>query len=137
MATGFNCTGPAAASCSSAVGRGARAMRTPSRSAVSISADSFWPDSSGSVTTSTCGGVPAARSRASTAAASASGPRMAWPWMRRPVCACPVDSRPTTRSEAAWSPASARRNRSAPSPAPTSRAGVPASAGGVPSCISR
>ena len=75
-------------------------------------------------------GAARARSRSSTAAASATLPRIGQPWMRRPVCACPSDSRPVTRYGASRSPASARRNRSAPSPAPTSSTGCAAVAAG-------
>ena len=83
---------------SSAVGRGARAARSPWRSAVSISAASAVPVRSGSVTTSerrqpvlrrAAGPAPRRRRRSSRGSGS--------PWMRRPVCARPSESRPATR----------------------------------------
>ena len=84
------------------------------------------PTGPGSVTTSADGSRPSARRRASTAAVCSSAPRIGCPWMRRPALrgaereqARDPEARPAVRMP------SARRNTSAPSPAPTSSTVAP------------
>ena len=150
IATGLSCNragalltaGVAVAGCS-AVGLGARRTIRPWAWASSISLPSTAPDRSGEAITSMAGSRPSAFNRSSTARRSSDEPRIGWPWMRRPVWREPSARSPATRTLGWRSCATARRNRSASSPEPTTRtqsASPPESSGPVrlaPNCNRR